>query len=83
MLLRVVDDGQFRDIHINEGEMFLLPGTYSTPRARCGLSYLGVSDSEHPAQSCQIQGHDWTRDGTCASRGLAWCVCSLRSHPVY
>ena len=26
MLLRTVQDGQFKDIYINEGELFLLPG---------------------------------------------------------
>ena len=28
MVLRVIEDNAFKDIHIKEGEMFLLPGTY-------------------------------------------------------
>ena len=47
MLLRVVDGEEFRDIHIGEGEMFLLPGASPHP-----MSHPSSADrlrSEHAA----------------------------------
>ena len=32
MLLKVIEDDQFKDIEIGEGEMFMLPGQYNETR---------------------------------------------------
>ena len=37
MLLRVVDGEEFRDIRIEEGEMFLLPGDFTQPLFSHGI----------------------------------------------
>lgn len=37
MLLRVIDDGKKRDIHIGEGEMFLLPGEFRALPETCSI----------------------------------------------
>lgn len=52
MLLRVVDDGSFRDIAIKEGEMFLLPGTYALP----GTHHYIVLSNGHFARLIRPHG---------------------------
>lgn len=56
MVLKVVDDGLFRDIEIGEGEMFLLPGASYSPEGVRGrkLTPALSSSGNTPHNPCRF-----------------------------
>lgn len=47
MLLRAVDEGRFRDIRIEEGEMFLVPCTSSPCSVGATVEIISLANTPH------------------------------------
>lgn len=73
MLLKIVENNDFRDIVIHEGESFVLPGTNKMQifQIICDFLFIDLIGRrlyrKHASLPKKIKGHDRPRDGTNSS----------------
>lgn len=79
MLLKVVDDGEFRDVPIREGEMFMLPGNTPHNPVRFADTVGIVVERKRPPEAIgELMCGNFTGHWTCRTQRVYQTVDRLR-----
>lgn len=74
MLLKIIDEaGDFHDIPIKEGEMFMLPGKIYAPQSLALSADFRMSYSQYATLTCSVCRHSWYRSRANKTRQQAGC----------